>query len=296
MASRRRSGESGAINSGLAANAVLAALKICFGILGHSEALLADGINSTSDVAYYIVVKVFVAHARKPPDEDHPYGHRQFESIAALVVGSFVMTTAVALFWDAINNVYDIVVTGGGSIPISLTALWIALGTVAAKIVLTLNTRAVVSRTGNAAVLALSRDHQNDIFSAAAAAAGILISRWGWAWGDPLVGAAVALIVLYSGIQILRESTAALGGAVPGDLLERQAREALHDVRGVMSIEEIQGHRFGPYFILQVTVGVKGSIPVEEGDRIATEVERALYQRIPLVLRVYVHYHPVAQT
>jgi cation diffusion facilitator family transporter len=288
-----RIADSRAISRGLAANVLLAALKVCFGILGHSSALLADGINSTSDVVYYVVVKTFVAFAHEPPDREHPYGHRQFESIAALVVGAFVITTAVAIFWNAVNSVYDIVITGGEPIPISLFAFWIALFTVAAKIVLTLYTKRVASHTGNAAILALSRDHRNDVFSASAVAIGILINRWGCAWGDPLVGAIVAIIIFYTGIQILRESTADLTDAVPGELLDRQTREALRDVPGLKSIEEIQAHRFGPYFVLQVTVGVEGSITVAEGDRIATEVERAISRRIPLVLRAYVHYHPV---
>ncbi|MCK7481890.1 MAG: cation transporter [Candidatus Moduliflexus flocculans] len=81
--------------------------------MGHSPALLADGINSTSDVAYGIIVKVFIRKARKPADDEHPYGHRQLESIAAVVVGAFVLTTAVAIFWDAINRVYDLLAAGG---------------------------------------------------------------------------------------------------------------------------------------------------------------------------------------
>ena len=86
-----------AVNLGLVANIFLAALKTTIGILGHSPALLADGINSTSDAAYCIVISVFMRKASEPADTEHPYGHRQLESIAALVVGSFVITTAFAI-------------------------------------------------------------------------------------------------------------------------------------------------------------------------------------------------------
>jgi cation diffusion facilitator family transporter len=89
-----------AVNLGLVANLFLAALKTSIGVLGHSPALLADGINSTSDVAYYLVVIVFMKLAREPADTEHPYGHSQLESIAALIVGSFVITTAIAIFWS----------------------------------------------------------------------------------------------------------------------------------------------------------------------------------------------------
>jgi len=95
------------VNLGLFCNIGLAAAKTTFGIVGHSTALLSDGINSTSDVAYYIVVKIFMKLAGEPPDNEHPYGHRQMESIAALTVGSFVITTAIAIFWKSINTVFD---------------------------------------------------------------------------------------------------------------------------------------------------------------------------------------------
>src|SRR5512145_2851684 len=97
-----------AVNLGLTVNIFLAALKVSIGILGHSPALLAEGVNSTSDVAYYVAVAIFMRLAHKPADEEHPYGHTQLESIASLVVGAFVLTTAVAIFWDSINTVFDL--------------------------------------------------------------------------------------------------------------------------------------------------------------------------------------------
>ncbi|MDA3785344.1 MAG: cation transporter, partial [Deltaproteobacteria bacterium] len=83
---------------GVAANALLALLKVSIGILGSSPALLADGVNSTSDVAYGIVVTVFLKLSGKPADHEHPYGHDQLENIAAVVVGACVITTAIAIF------------------------------------------------------------------------------------------------------------------------------------------------------------------------------------------------------
>lgn len=105
--SRARQG-SLAVMMGLISNLILAGLKTSIGILGHSPALLADGINSTSDTAYNIIISLFVRIANKPADQKHPYGHRQLESVGAIVVGSFVVTTAVAIFWDSINNVYEL--------------------------------------------------------------------------------------------------------------------------------------------------------------------------------------------
>ena len=283
-----------AVNLGLAANIFLAALKMTIGIWGNSPALLADGINSTSDVAHCIVVSVFMRKARKPADAEHPYGHRQLESIAALVVGSFVITTAIAVFWNAVNNVYDLLVGQGDFGGATVGALWAALLTLTLKLGLTIFTQRIGRQTRNVAVLALAYDHRNDVFSASAAAIGIFLGRMGSSWVDPLAGALVALVILRTGIEILRESTADLMDTVPGRPLAQQITELLDDVPGVKQVEEIHAHRVGPYLVVNVTIGVDGSLSVAAGDEIASQVEHTLYKHIELLRRAYVHYHPAS--
>ena len=107
-AERRRKQSMLAVQIGLAANILLAVLKATFGVIGNSPALLADGINSTSDVAYGIVVSIFVRLSGKPADQEHPYGHDQLESVAAVVVGAFVITTAIAIFWNSVDSVWEL--------------------------------------------------------------------------------------------------------------------------------------------------------------------------------------------
>ncbi len=284
-----------AVNLGLGANLLLAALKTAVGMLGHSPALLADGINSTSDVAYYIIVRVFMGLARQPADEEHPYGHRQLESIAALVVGAFVMTTAVAIFWDAVNQVYDLWMGQGDFSGASVWALVVALLTVGAKIALTFITQRLGRQTGNPAVSALAYDHRNDIFAASAASVGIFLGRMGYPWVDPLAGALVALVILRTGIQIMREASEDLMDTVPGQELNERVVQVLMAIPGVQQVEETKAHRFGPYFVINVTIGIDGSLSVAEGDLIATQAELALYRKIDLLRRVHVHYHPVQE-
>lgn len=293
--SRRRDGNT-IVNIGLGANVLLAALKTSIGVLGHSPALLADGINSTSDVAYYVVVKIFMRLAGKPADREHPYGHSQLETISALVVGAFIVATAVAIFWDAINKVYDYFVgasTYGGA---EVSALWVALFTVLLKIVLTTITRRVGHRTRNVAILALAYDHRNDVLSASGAAVGIYFGRMGYPFADPLISGFVALMVLRTGIQILRDSSADLMDSVPGAELEQQVRETLSSIKEVEAVEEVHAHRFGPYLVMNVQIGVDGRLSVSQGDSIASQVEAMLRQGIPMVAKAYVHYHPTLPT
>jgi cation diffusion facilitator family transporter len=280
------------VNLGLVANVFLAVLKTTVGIVGYSPALLADGINSTSDVAYYVVVAIMMRMAGKPPDEEHPYGHRQLETIAALVVGAFVIATAIAILWDAINSVYALLSGAGDFRGAAAVALWVALLTVVLKLGLTQFTRQIGKRTHNAAIQALAYDHRNDMFSALAATAGIFLGRMGYTWGDPLAGALVALVIMRTGIEILRLSAEDLMDTVPGTPLNHQIIKLLSPIPGVREIEEVRAHRFGPYFVVNVTVGVDGSLTVAEGDQIATQVERTLMNEIELVRRVHVHYHP----
>jgi len=152
-----------AITIGLLSNLFLAGLKTSIGILGHSPALLADGINSTSDVVYYIVVSIFVRLANKPADDDHPYGHSQLENIGALVVGSFVITTAVAIFWNSVNTIYELWIGEISFHGASTIALWVALFTVVIKIILTIYTRKIGHQTKNASIMALAYDHRSGI-------------------------------------------------------------------------------------------------------------------------------------
>lgn len=283
----------GIINTGLVANIFLAIIKVSLGILGHSRALLADGVNSTSDIVYYIVVKIFTKLAGKPADKEHPFGHHQMESIAAVVVGAFVVTTGIGLFWDSINTFWEIFSgkhTNGA--PIEIYTLFVALFTIILKIFLFIYSKAIGKKTENAAVMALAYDHRNDIFSSGGAAIGITLGWMGFVWADPLAGAVVALIILRTGIYILRESSDELMDTVPGETLNKKVRSVVSNISGVKTIEELSAHRFGPYFVINITIGIDGNLSVKQGDSIATEVEKKIDKAISPVRKVYVHYHP----
>ena len=294
MTERRERIADRVVNTGLLVNIILAVVKLAVGIAGHSRALLADGINSTSDVAYYIALKVFTRIAGKPADKEHPYGHHQMESIAAVVIGAFVITTAIAIFWESINAAFDLWAHGAASDPkgFGLFSLATACGTIVVKIVLFFYARAAALRTKNAALMALAYDHRNDIFASAGAAVGITLTWLHLPWGDPLAGACVALIVLKTGIHILRESSNDLMDTLPGTELEEQVFTLASTVDGVKTIECIKAHRFGPYFVVNITVGVEGTLTVAQGDAIATDVEERLIDGIELLKNAYVHFHP----
>lgn len=279
------------VNLALVANVILAILKTSVGIYAHSSALLADGINSTSDVVFNVAVAFFIRASRKPADDEHPYGHSQFESIGALVIAAFIITAAFTIFWNSVQTLFDYL-QGGEVNSINTVALDVALFTMLLKGMLFLYTRSVGKKTNNPTVIALALDHRNDIFSASAVVAGTLAAQLGYYWADPLAGAIVAVFFLMSGIKILRDSTDILMDTVPGQSLDQEIRALLEDVPGLEGIEQIQAHRFGQYIVINITIFVCGDLSVREGHQVAEEVERRLKNEIDYLQAVHVHYHP----
>jgi len=281
-----------AVDVGLVTNIFLAALKTSVGVLGRSPALFADGVNSMSDVVYYVVVRVFTVLGQKPPDKEHPYGHERMESIASLVVGAFVLATGVGVLLDGAQRVYRLRAGELNYDGAALIALWVALFTIVLKLVLWLWTRATAQKTGNPALDALTFDHRNDTIAAAAAAIGIALGRSGYPWIDPAAAALVGVVIALTGIDILRTSSADLMGGEAARELVVRVRAWLLEVNGVNTVEQVRAHSFGPYIALNVTIGVEGSLSVAEGDAIADEVERVLHDKLEFLRAVHVHYHP----
>jgi cation diffusion facilitator family transporter len=280
------------VNLGLGANSILAVTKLAAGILGHSQALLADGINSISDVVYFIIVRILVALSGRPADEEHPYGHHQLESIAALVVAAFVITTGLAIFWDSVNRAFDMFSGKIQDDAISFYALIVAVATVIIKILLMMNARVTGRRIQSIALLAIASDHRNDIFASAGAGIGILFGLLGYRIFDPLAGALVAIIVIKTGAGILRESASELMDSIPSRQIDSQIRGLIENIRGVQTVESVHAHRFGPYIVANITIGIDGSQTVDKGNAIADSVEQHLYDKIDMLRKVYIHYHP----
>lgn len=281
-----------ALNLSLLSNFFLAVLKSIIGVTSHSSALLADGINSTSDVVYLIFVKIYMKFADKPADKEHPYGHAQFESVASIIVGAFVLSTAVAIFWDSLNKVYDYFAGKGNQSETTVLALAVVFFTIIVKIILSWYTSKVGKENNSSAITAVAKDHRNDILSAGAAGVGILFNLLGFLWIDPLAGAFVALFILKTGVQIIRDSADELMKTSPESSVYREIERNVKQISGVDGIEEVYVQYFGMYMMINIAIFVNGEISVREGDLVADKVEEILYKNIEYVKKVNVHFHP----
>jgi cation diffusion facilitator family transporter len=285
------------VNLGMAVNIMLSIAKTVIGILGHSQALLADGINSVSDVIYYIAVKIFMRQAKKPADSEHPYGHRQLESISAIVVGAFILTTGIAIFFESINKIYDLATGFSQARTAPLIVVLIAAVTLIIKVFLFLFSKRNYRKTNNPTLRALADDHFNDIMAALAVIVGVVMARLGFIWMDPAAGAVVALFIVRTGVSIILESSSELMDRVPDQAFADKVREIAATVPGVKSIEELGSHSFGPYFSIEITICVDGRISVDEGNSIAHALEEKLKDHYRDSLsRVMIHFHPEDKT
>ena len=281
------------VNLGLISNVLLSVMKTVIGILGHSSALLADGINSTSDVVYYIAVKIFMYQAKKPADKEHPYGHRQLESVAAIVVGAFILTTAIAIFWDAINKIIAYFTSAESGSAVSSFALYATIATLLLKLFLYFYTKRSINSTAPT-IRALVNDHLNDIMATIAVIVGVVMGRLGYFWMDPAAGGIVAIYIAKTGIEIIIDSSHELMDSMPDDKFASQLRRLTMGVEGVRRIEELGVHRLGPYYNINMTIAVDGHLTIEEGHRISDAVEKVLMKEFEGSLRaVHIHYHPV---
>ena len=278
-----------AVLVGLAANVVLAAAKVSVGLAQNSQALLADGANSTLDVGYFVATLILVRLAAKEPDLEHPHGHAQSESIASLLIGAFIITTAAAIFYNSVAAALATEPPHGGP-----PALAVALGTIPTKAVLFAYTARISHRTANVAVGALAVDHRNDIFVSATVVVGIAGAALGYPILDPVAGAAVSFFILSSGLSVIRTAAEDLMGTLPHAEVASQIRALARRVPGVRNLGELRAYRFGPYLVLQVELEVDPDLNVEQAHAIATAVERTLLDNMPQVRQVYTHVYPAS--
>jgi len=281
-----------AVNIGLFYNIFLAIIKTIAGIYGHSSALLADGINSTSDVVYYIAVKMFLKIADKPADKEHPFGHKQMENIASIVIGAFIVTTAITIAWNSINTFFDLI---NGTEPynnIAIITLYIAIFTFISKIFLSIYTKIIGKKTKNPAISALASDHINDVFASLSVIVGITFALNGYAWVDPLAGVLVSLFILKTGVEILKDSADQLMDASPTEEMKALVDKSINVSEHIIAVESILCHRYGKYYSLNITIGVDGVLSMNQADRIADLFEKKLISSDRNLKYVFIHYHP----
>ena len=279
---------------GSAVNVLLTVFKLIAGSLGHSAAMIADGMHSLSDLVGDVVVLVFTHISSKGKDRDHSFGHGKFETLATLIVSLLLIIVGANLMGDGIQSIWGIY--RGETIPQpGYLALLAAVVSIAAKEMLYQATVTVGKQTGSTVVIANAWHHRSDAFSSIGSLIGIggaIALGNKWTVLDPLASCAISIAIIVVGIRMATPSLAELMEAsLPEEVLQGIIDTA-SAVKGVNNIHELKTRRNGMSYIIDAHIAVDPTISIVEAHDIATNVEEALRRKYGKETQINIHVEP----
>jgi len=275
---------------GMLANVLLAGAKIGAGVFGRSTVLVADGVHSISDLVTDIVLLLGTVFWGRPPDEDHPHGHRRIETLITLGIGLSLGFVGIMMGAGAILHFND---PGRGRI--GSIALVAALVSIVVKEWLYRWTLKISKQARSSALKANAWHHRSDAFSsipaALAVASEMLVPSLRWI--DRLGVLVVCVFILNASWGIFHPAFQQLADAgAPRETIARLSRIAL-EVRGAESAHALRTRYLGSILAVDLHIEVNGDIPVSEGFAIAEEVKTRLHQMEPDIGDVLIQVEPV---
>ena len=274
---------------GLFVNFILAAIKFIVGILGHSQAVVADAVHSISDMVTDIAVLVGVKYWSAPPDKDHPYGHWRIETIITGFIGLGLAAVAVGIGYNAIETLKDHCIE---------TPKWIAIiGALVSIIVKELLyhwTVKIGRKVKSSALIANAWHHRSDALSSIPVllAVGISVIKPEWAFVDHIGAIIVSLIILKVSWDIVFPALKKLSDSGASVKEKEQIRSLAMQVDGVKDAHAIRTRNVGRGLFVDMHVLVDGNISVSEGHSISEKVRDEIINKGPDVLDVVVHIEP----
>jgi len=270
----------------------LALIKGTVGILGHSRALLADGLHSFSDVLTSIVVLIGLRIAKRPPDNTHPYGHGKAESIAAKTVAIILILIGAHFGIDNFKTIFAKTLV----VPKMIT-LWIAfLSSITQESLFQYKFR-LGKRIGSSAVIADAWHHRSDAFTSLVVIIGIGGVRFlGWRWLDASAGVIVCIVIIAIGIKTFLATTGELMDAAVDRRIRKKIEKETSRIEGVERISSLKARHSGLDILVDLEIEVDSKLTVEEGHAIATRVEKRILKKVGKVAEVLVHVNPAPST
>ena len=273
---------------GVAVNLFLAVIKTVGGLIGQSQALLADGIHSISDLASDGMVLLAAKHAGEEADEDHPYGHGRFETVATVVLGIFLIVVAGGIAYDAIIRLQH---PEDMAIPATFT-LAIAAISILANEGLYHATKAVAHKIRSPMLEANAWHHRSDAISSIVVLIGIGATFYGYPLLDAVAAILVALMIAKIGLDLSKQGMEELvDTALDADTVE-QVREAILSIDDVRHMHMLRSRRMGHNALIDVHIQVSPKLSVSEGHHIAETVEKNIIDKFEEINDVTVHIDP----
>jgi cation diffusion facilitator family transporter len=283
-----------AAQAGVAINLTLALVKIAAGIVGHTYALIADGVESFADVAASLIVWGGIAVGARPADDDHPYGHGKAEALAAATVSLMLVAAGIGIAVEAVREI---------NTPHRFPASWtlvVLLSVVAIKMFLARRVAVVGRESHSSAVEADARHHLSDAITSAAAFIGIsaalLGRRFGggpeWAAADDWAALVAALVIGWNGVSMFLVGLHDLMDRSPGEGVLGPLRDVATQVPGVLDVETLTARRVGNGYQVNIHVQADPRLTLAEAHSLGGRVKHALMTSGHRVLAVHVHMEP----
>ena len=278
-----------AVKKGIVLNLCLVVLKATAGFLGNSYALVADAMESGTDVLSSVLVWIGLRTAAKPPDQDHPYGHGKAEPMTAGIVSVMLWLAAIYIFMEAIHNIQT---------PHALPKWWTLIVLAAIVVGKELAFR-FVNHTGRSiesqAVQAEAQHHRADAISSVAAFVGItvaLIGGQGFESADDWAALIAAVFIAWNGGKIMIGAWSELmDTALPQEQID-EVMIIANEVEGVEKVESCFIRKTGFEWFVDITIQVNGQLSVSEGHAIAHAVVDRIRAKKSQVYAVHTHVEP----
>jgi cation diffusion facilitator family transporter len=274
--------------AGIAASALLAALNITVGLYVQSSSVFATGVEFAGDVLASAVVLIGLIVAGRPADENHPYGHGRIESLAAFVVGLILVVGGIGVCWNALQHV------GEHHSPPSRLAVIVLVIAVTVRGTMSALKFRIGRRIGSGSLVADAWNDAVDILGAVVA----LVAVWLAGRGDRFLAAdhyggfAVGVIVIATGVRVIRDATLELVDTMPDAERVAQLRGVAASVPGVAGVDKAFARKTGFTWHVDIHVEVDPAMTVAASHEIAGAVRRRVRSEVHWVADVLVHVEP----
>lgn len=276
-----------ATRASLAVASILVVSKALAWWLSGSVSLLAGLTDSALDAVASFLNLLALHYALRPADDDHRFGHGKAEALAGIAQALFIGGSAVLIGLQAVERLQAPQPLGDTAVGIAVMLLSLAL-----TVALLALQRKVIRVTGSTAVRADSLHYRSDLLLNGSILLALLLARFGWPQLDALFGLGIAFYILWSALQIARESTAILmDQELPGDVSDDMARRVLA-IDGVQGVHDLRTRMSGNQWFVQLHIELPGQLPLHQAHSLCVQASEVIRQHYPKA-DVIVHADPL---
>jgi cation diffusion facilitator family transporter len=266
-------------------NVAVAAAKIVYGYISGAVSILSDGFHSLADSLSNVAGLIGVYIARKPPDSDHPYGHRKFETLAAGIIAGFLMLVVVQIGQAAVHRLRT------GSAPdITPAAFIVMIGTLAVNLVVTWYERRKAHELGSEVLLADAMHTRSDVYSSLTVIAALAGTALGYPMLDPLAALVVIVFIAYAGWEIALATSKILSDSVVIDADD--LRRVVLSVPQVLGCHHIRTRGPADHVFLDLHVWMRPEMRLDAAHETSHVVKDLLMARYPQIADAVIHIEP----